>query len=357
MPSPTPSETLIRRDGRAGRITLNRPEALNALTYGMITDIAAALAVWRDDPVIAVVVLDGAGGRALCAGGDVISLYDASVRGAKPDPTFATNFWRDEYHLNAVIKNYPKPYVAMMDGIVMGGGVGLAAHGRHRVVTEKTMVAMPETAIGLIPDVGGTWLLGHAQGRFGEYLGLTGARMDGADAIQAGFADFFMQRAGVEAFVARLADPDGGPVEEIVDTASDAPVPPSKLAAAHDLISKIFAEDSVEAMLHAARGSVDPLARRVASDLAAKSPKALKLALAAIRQARAFHSLEDALQVEYRLVNRLYRDGEFIEGVRALLVDKDKAPKWSPATLEAVTAEMLVSYLGPLDNGEDLRFK
>ena len=350
-------ECLIRREGRAGRITLNRPDALNALTVGMVGAIAAALETWRADPAIAVVILDGAGGRALCAGGDVISLYNASARGASPDPTMGPNFWRDEYHLNAAIKRYPKPYVAIMDGIVMGGGVGVSAHGAHRIVTEKTMVAMPETAIGLIPDVGGTWLLGHAQGRYGEYLGLTGARMDGADAIQAGFADIFMARADVAAFVARLADASGAPIDEIIDSAADNPIPASKLAANREPIMKIFAGDTIEAMQAAALGSTDPLALRVVSDLAAKSPKALKLTLAAIRAAREMATLEAALVMEYRLVCRLYEGGEFVEGVRARLVDKDKAPNWQPATLAAVTPQIIADYLAPLPGGRDLTLR
>lgn len=354
MPSSS-AEVIIRREGRAGRITLNRPDALNALTYQMVVEIAAALAEWRNDPAVAVVVLDGAGGRALCAGGDIISFYDAVPGGKRPDPTFAARFWSDEYRLNAAIKTYPKPYVAIMDGIVMGGGVGLSAHGRHRIVTEKTMVAMPETAIGLVPDVGGTWLLGHAQGRFGEYLGLTGARMDGADAIQAGFADIFMPRDAVSEFVARLADAGAGPIEDVIDGVSERAVPDSKLAAAHALISQIFAADGVEEMHKRALGTTDPLAQRVVSDLNGKSPKALKLFLAAMRHARTLNSLEEALIVEYRLVNRLYRDGEFPEGIRALLVDKDKTPKWSPPTLAGVTPEMVAAYLAPLEDG-DLTF-
>lgn len=350
----TAPECLIRREGRAGRITLNRPDALNALTHGMVSDMAAALDGWRNDPSVALVILDGAGGRALCAGGDVLSLYNASARGAAPDAGFAPKFWRDEYHLNAAIKRYPKPYVAIMDGIVMGGGVGLSAHGAHRIVTEKTMVAMPETAIGLIPDVGGTWLLGHAQGRYGEYLGLTGARMDGADAIQAGFADIYMARADVSAFVARLSDANGTPIDEIIDAASENPVPASKLAANRELIQKIFAADTVEAIHSAALGSADPFAQRVVSDLANKSPKSLKLTLAAIRAARRMTALEDALVMEYRLVTRLYQDGEFIEGVRALLVDKDKSPKWQPAALAGVTPDMIAAHLAPLPGGRDL---
>ena len=350
------ADCLIRREGRAGRITLNRPAALNALTYSMIGDIAAALAAWRTDPAVELVILDGAGDRALCAGGDVISLYDASARGSKPDPALAAAFWRDEYRLNAAIKHYPKPYVAIMDGIVMGGGVGLSAHGRHRIVTDRTMVAMPETAIGLIPDVGGTWLLGHAQGRFGEYLGLTGARMDGADAIQAGFADIYLPRADVPAFVAKLIDAAASPIDEIIDHAADRPVPASKLAAARELISRIFAHDTVEAMHREALGTTDPLAQRVAADLVSKSPKALTLALAAIRQARTQAALEAALAVEYRLVNRLYRDGEFVEGIRALLIDKDKSPKWQPPSLAEVTPALVAHYLAPLAQAEELTF-
>jgi enoyl-CoA hydratase len=353
----TSPETLIRREGRAGRITLNRPEALNALTYGMIGDIRAALETWKSDPAVAVVILDGEGGRALCAGGDVITLYNSGPRGSAPDPELAARFWRDEYHLNAAIKRYPKPYVAMMDGIVMGGGVGVSAHGRQRVVTEKSMIAMPETGIGLIPDVGGTFLLGHAQGRYGEYLGLTGARMDGADAIQAGFADIFMARANVATFVARLCDAAGGPIDEIIEQAADGPVPVSKLAGNREMISKIFAGDTVEAVQAAALGSADAFAQKVVSDLHGKSPKALKLTLAAIRAARKMTALETALQMEYRLVTRLFDDGEFIEGVRALLVDKDKAPKWNPATAAAVTPQLVAEYLGPLMTRTELDLK
>jgi enoyl-CoA hydratase len=354
MPSP---ECLIRREGRAGRITLNRPEALNALTFGMIGDMRAALEAWKADPAVAVVILDGEGGRALCAGGDVISLYNSGPRGSAPDSELAARFWRDEYHLNAAIKRYPKPYVAIMDGIVMGGGVGLSAHGRHRIVTEKSMIAMPETSIGLLPDVGGTFLLGHAQGRYGEYLGLTGARMDGADAIQAGFADIFMARADVAGFVARLCDGAGGPIDEIIEQAADAPVPVSKLAANREMISKIFAGETIEAIQATALGSADPFAQKVVSDLHGKSPKALKLTLAALRSARKMAALEAALQMEYRLVTRLFDDGEFIEGVRALLVDKDKAPKWNPASLAGVTPQLVAEYLGPLMTRAELDLK
>ena len=183
MTTPEP-EVLIRREGRAGRITMNRPQALNALTLNMVREIWAALLAWKDDPAVALVVLDGTGDKALCAGGDVLSLYESRTQGSG----LARSFWRAEYPLNALVHRYPKPFVAIQDGIVMGGGIGLSAHAQYRIVTERAMLAMPETGIGLVPDVGGTWLLAHAQGELGVYLGLTGARMSGSDAIQAGFS-------------------------------------------------------------------------------------------------------------------------------------------------------------------------
>lgn len=349
-------ECIIRVEGRAGRITLNRPDALNALTYGMVLDIAAALEAWRADPAVELVILDGAGEKALCAGGDIISLYNARPGGSDANADFGANFWRDEYRLNAAIHRYPKPYVALMDGIVMGGGVGLSAHGRHRIVTEKTMVAMPETTIGLIPDVGGTLLLARAQGRFGEYLGLTGARMNGSDAIQMGFADTFVSRAKLPALVTALTRSAGGDVEGVIEEFGE-PVPMSPLVARHDLVSKIFATDSVEAMLDASQRSADDVAQRIHADLGTRSPIALKLTLEAIRRARNYASLEEALDAEYRLVTRLYDKGEFLEGIRALMIDKDKAPKWQPPTLQAVSADLVRSYFAPLTGRPELGLK
>jgi enoyl-CoA hydratase len=349
-------ECLIRREGRAGRITLNRPEALNALTLGMVHDIAKALVAWRSDAKVEVVVLDGAGDRAFCAGGDVVAFYHASAKGTAPQAGFGRGFWRDEYHLNAAIHRYPKPFVAIMDGIVMGGGVGLSAHSRHRIVTEKTMVAMPETTIGLVPDVGGTYLLGKAQGRFGEYLGLTGARMTGSDAIQAGFADTFVSRANISALVAQLCEGAAGQVEDLIEEASE-PVPQSTLSAARELITKIFAEESVERIADAALRSADPIAQKVRADLQTRSPLALKVTLEAVRRARKLSSLEEALNTEFRLTTRLYENGEFVEGIRALLIDKDKAPKWQPPALADVTSDLVASYFAPLLADEELNLK
>ncbi len=341
-PVASTDEVLVRREGRAGRITLNRPKALNALTWGMVKAIHATLQAWRDDPAVEVVILDGAGDRGLCAGGDVRWLYDAKARA----PADAEDFWADEYRLNSFIARYPKPYVAVMDGIVMGGGIGLSAHGRHRIVTERSQLAMPETTIGLIPDVGGTFLLSRAQGRLGVYLGLLGTRMSGADAIQAGFADSYVPVAKLPALLAQLAQ-RGDPVDEIIEDVSE-PVPPSPLAAKRELIDRMF-DGAAMCEVHAKLlTSADPLATQARADLAMRSPKALALTLEAIRRAKAYTSLDEALFVEYRLCTRLFADGEFVEGVRALLVDKDKAPRWNPPRAESITADLLDSYFAPL---------
>jgi enoyl-CoA hydratase len=342
---------LIRREGRAGRITMNRPKALNALTWGMLGRIWEALLAWRDDPAVGLVLLDGAGERGLCAGGDVRALCESRAHGSG----HARAFWRDEYRLNALIGRYPKPYVALQDGIVMGGGIGLSAHGRHRIVTERSRLAMPETGIGLIPDVGGTWLLARAPGEAGIYLGLTGDGMGAADALHAGFADSFVPFAALSALVERLSDPNGGDVAAVVAGAAQPPAASALAERAGD-IDRLFSGASVEAIAASLAGDGSDWAAKAASALAQKSPKSLKLALAAIRNARALPSLEDALKVEYRLVVRLFEDGEFPEGVRALLVDKDRKPRWSPPDLAGVGDGLVARYLAPLPEPEELTF-
>jgi enoyl-CoA hydratase len=351
-PSAT-DEVLIRREGRAGRITLNRPKALNALTYAMVGQIWDALVVWRDDPTVELIILDGAGDRALCAGGDVRSLYDSR---AAQGSGLARAFWRDEYRLNALIGRYPKPYVAIQDGIVMGGGIGLSGHAAYRIVTERSRLAMPETGIGLIPDVGGTWLLAHAPGQAGIYLGLTGENMSAADALYAHFADVLVPSNKLGALAERLSDPNGGEVRAAIAEHTQNPGR-SHLARSSSDIDKAFAGDSVEAVLAALAKHPGEWAAKTAATLAQKSPKALKLTLAAIRNAKSLASLDQALIVEYRLTVRLFEDGEFPEGVRALIVDKDRKPKWSPPQLDGVTAEMVERYLSPLPPGEDLTFE
>jgi enoyl-CoA hydratase len=356
-------DLLIRVEGNAGRLTMNRPAALNALTYPMVGAMTAALRNWAADPAIKLVILDGAGGRGLCAGGDVLSLYNARASG----PALARAFWREEYHLNALISRYPKPFVAIQDGIVMGGGIGLSGHASHRMVTEKSMLAMPETSIGLIPDVGGTWLLAQAPGELGTYLALTGARMNAADAIEAGFADYVIATSDLGPWLdPAVAAPEGrrmtsftklrtaDDVSEAIETFEMGSIAPGKLAANRREIDAAFGHDRVEDIMAALTAGGTEFATRTLRDLGTKSPKALKLTLAALRYARAQSSLEACLNMEYRLVMRLYEDGEFIEGVRALLVDKDKAPKWQPAALADVTDDMVMRYLAPLPPGEEL---
>jgi enoyl-CoA hydratase len=344
-------DVLIRREGRAGRITLNRPRALNALTYPMITGIWEALDAWKDDPGITLVILDGVGDRGLCAGGDVRAMYDSAPQGSGA----ARRFWADEYQLNALIGRYPKPFIAFMDGIVMGGGIGLSGHARHRIVTDRSQLAMPETGIGLIPDVGGTWLLAHSPGEVGVYLGLIGERMRGAGTMFARFADVFVPAARLGDLATALTASFDTRVDQVIAQFA-IPPPPSNLAALAPEIDAAFRFETVEEIRDALASAGRQWATSTLADLDKRSPLALKLTLAAIRQARTLPSLEAALTIEYRLTVRLFEHGEFVEGVRALLVDKDKNPRWRPPRLEDVSPGMVASFLSPLPDGEDLVF-
>jgi enoyl-CoA hydratase len=335
---------------------MNRPKALNALTYAMVGRIWDALLEWRDDPKVEFVLLDGAGDRGLCAGGDVRSLYDARAEGSR----LARAFWSEEYRLNALIGRYPKPYVAVMDGIVMGGGIGLSAHGDHRIVTERSRLAMPETGIGLIPDVGGTWLLSHAPGRrgmareTGTYLALTGRQFNGTEALDLGFANVLIMSARVPDALREMSEdghPDGAMIRNNSTTDE---APQSSLHALASSIDAAFAFDRVEDIIARLESMPGEWASRTLAELRSKSPLALKLTLAALRRARQFVSLEECLNMEYRLTVRLYEHGEFLEGVRALLVDKDRTPKWNPPRLEDVTPAMVEAFFAPLPAGEEL---
>ena len=348
MSADAADEVLIRREGRAGRITLNRPKALNALSYPMALALWAALKDWANDPDVALVLIDGAGDRGMCAGGDIIALYDSREDGS----SYAAKFWRDEYTLNAYISHYPKPYVALMDGIVMGGGIGVSAHGSHRIVSDRSHLAMPETGIGLIPDVGGTWLLGNAPGKTGVYLGLTGAKMDAADAIYAGFADTFIPLSARADLVEALVSGTANVNDIIANFAQDAG--PSALAQNRAEIDQVFGKDSVEDCLAALASTDAEWAQAAAKELPRRSPQSLKATFAAINQARSLGSLEAALNVEYRLVVRLFENGEFLEGIRALVVDKDRAPKWQPPKLEEVNPGMVEALLAPYSDRPEL---
>jgi enoyl-CoA hydratase len=358
QPSAT-DEVLIRREGRAGRITMNRPKALNALTYAMVGQIWNALLEWRDDPAVELVLLDGAGERGLCAGGDVRSLYDGRTQGSG----FARRFWSEEYRLNALIGRYPKPYVAVMDGIVMGGGIGLSAHGNHRIVTERSRLAMPETGIGLIPDVGGTWLLSHTPDRrglskeTGTYLALTGQQFNGAESLDLGFANI---RIMTERLPGALREMIGNGHLDGAMIRNNSSTDEGPQSSFHDLAKPIdaaFAFDRVEDILAALEAMPGEWAASTLASLQTKSPLALKVTLAALRRARGFTTLEECLNMEYRLCVRLYEHGEFIEGVRALIVDKDKAPRWNPARLEDVTEAIVEDFFKPLPPGEELGLK
>ncbi|WP_072385758.1 enoyl-CoA hydratase/isomerase family protein [Hyphomicrobium sp. CS1BSMeth3] len=344
-------EVLIRVEGTAGRITLNRPKALNALTLGMVRAIWPALLAWKDDPAVELVILDGAGKRGLCAGGDVRWLYDSRARGLDD----ALAFWREEYALNALIHRYPKPFVPIMDGIVMGGGIGLSAHvqGGARIVTERSQLAMPETTIGLIPDVGGTWLLGRAPDSFGEYLGLVGERMHGAGTIFSGFADVFVQSAKLDELRAALCKARAADVKSVIAQFTEPP-PHSNLADRADVIGRTFSAPTVPAILDALAREDDEWALKTREALLVRSPKAMAATLAAVRRARKLGSLEDALNVELRLCLHLFEDGEFVEGVRALLVDKDKNPRWNPPTLAELSDATVEALFAPLPANQEL---
>ncbi len=329
-----------RIEGHAGRITLNRPQALNALTQPMCAAIDAALAGWAEDPAVTLAIVDGAGGRALCAGGDIRVLYEAARTGdlAVPEAFFGT-----EYRMNARIAAFPKPYVALMDGVVMGGGVGVSAHGSYRVVTERTLLAMPETGIGLFPDVGATWLLSRKL-PLGLHLALTGARIGGADAILAGLADYYVSSAALPALAARLcACETKAAVAACLDEAAEPP-PPAAVGADRAWMDDCYRHSTVELILDALHASEHPAAQQAAKEIAGKSPSSLKVTLRALREAEAMADLDQALAQELVLAVSCMRSHDFVEGVRAAVVDKDRAPRWDPASLDSVSENLVDSY-------------
>ena len=347
--SDTEADVLIRVHGRWGHITLNRPRALNALTYPMCCAIDDTLAAWASDDAIIGVLIDGAGERGFCAGGDIRALYEAA-RAGDVDP--AAIFFAREYRLNARIARFPKPYVALMDGITMGGGVGLSAHGLHRVATERTTLAMPEVGIGFILDIGGTFLLGRAPDELGTHAALTAMRMSGADAIAIGLADHYVpsnQLADLR--TALLAADSTDAIAMILLKAAHEP-PPSALAAARDWVTPCYLHDSVEAILAALDACRIDAAREAAATIRAQSPTSIKLTLRALRAARRLGVLESCLDQEYRIALRCVRGHDFIEGVRAAVVDKDRNPRWLPATLEAVNDASLDTYFASLGAAE-----
>ncbi|GAB3298586.1 enoyl-CoA hydratase/isomerase family protein [Parasphingorhabdus pacifica] len=337
------SEILLEERGALGRITLNRPKAINSLTLGMVREMSAALEQWRADDRIQVVLIDGAGERGLCAGGDVRAIYDAAKAG---DETVPETFWSEEYRLNAVLPHYPKPIVSIMDGICMGGGVGIAAHDSHRVVTERSKIGMPEVGIGFVPDVGGTFLLSRTPGELGTHAALTGAPISGADAIECGLADHYVPSDKLEAMVDRLATAD---VDAVLREFSERP-PAANLAGHREWIDAAYSANTVEDILERLRARPEQEARDAAEMISTKSPLSLKLTLCSLRSRP--ETLEAALDQEYRVSLACVRIGDFVEGVRATLVDKDRDPKWQAERLEDVEPELIDKFFAPLGAGE-----
>jgi len=344
-------DLIVRREGAAGIIRLNRPKAINAVTLEMFRDIDKALDAFEADSAVGLILLEGAGERGLCAGGDIRALYeDSKVKG-----DLGKTLWREEYILNARIAKFPKPYVAFMDGIVMGGGVGLSAHGSHRVVTERTKLAMPEVGLGFFPDVGGTWLLSRSPGEIGTYFGLTGQTMNGPDAVYAHFADAVVPSGKLaalrEALVNLRAGVDAAEVKAaIAGFATGETAGP--VAAIQPQIDRWFARDRMQDIVAALRRDGSELAQSTLKTLNEKSPRGMVVALRLLRLARASVSLEECLVREYRAALQVFASDDFREGVRAAVIDKDRNPKWSPPTVEDVTPEMVAPYFAEIGADE-----
>ncbi|MGE0061920.1 MAG: enoyl-CoA hydratase/isomerase family protein [Xanthobacteraceae bacterium] len=345
-----PAEILFERRGAAGIVTLNRPQALGAVTHGMVLALRAQLDAWADDAAVTRVIVTSAPGRAFSAGGDIRALYDLGRAGQHDK---ALQFWRDEYPLNTVIKTYRKPYVALIDGIVMGGGVGVSVHGSHRVAGDKYAFAMPEVGIGFFPDVGATWFLPRLPGRLGTYCALTGDRLNAADACAAGLAT---HRVASSRF-AELLDALCGNVSvdavlaAFAEAAEEGPVAPHRAT-----IERLFDGESVEAILakldrEAAGGAAADWAGKVVANIRTKSPTSLKVALAQMRHGAGW-TFAQCMQAEFRIVSRIVREHDFYEGVRAAIIDKDNAPRWQPATLDAVTPVEIERHFAALDAGD-----
>jgi enoyl-CoA hydratase/carnithine racemase len=344
-------DLIVHREGSAGIIRLNRPKAINAMTFEMSIGIDEALDRFEADPAVALVILEGAGERGLCAGGDIRGLYESSRAGGD----LGKRFWRQEYIMNARIAKYPKPYVAFMDGLVMGGGVGLSAHGAHRVVTERTKLAMPEVGLGFFPDVGGTWLLSRSPGEIGTYFGLSGQTMNGPDAIYARFADAvvpssqlpILRKVLTEVRPGTASSEVGGLIDDFATGETAGPV-----AAMQAAIDRWFSYDRMQDILAALQRDGSETALSTLKTLNEKSPRGMVVALKLLRLARSSSSLEECLAREYRAALEVFRSDDFREGVRAAVIDKDRNPKWSPPRVEDVTPEMLAPYLAGIGADE-----
>lgn len=341
-------DLLVKRDGAAGILSLNRPKAIHALTFDMVHAMTAAMLEWRNDPAVGAVLIDHAEGRGFCAGGDINLLRNSALTDGGLS---GRQFFHDEYQLNHLLMTYGKPVVAFMDGITMGGGVGLSGPATFRVATEATRFAMPETGIGLFPDVGGGWFLSRLRGRLGQYLALTGARLDGAECVWAGLATHYLPAENLPAAKARIAA-DAGAIPTILRELSAVPPEPKIAAHAAD-IERLFASNRYEDILAALEADGSDFAQATLKTLATKSPQTCKVALRQLSTSLTLPDFAANMAMEYRISARVLTLPDFAEGVRAVIVDKDNAPKWSPATPEGVTDDLLDAIFAPLSAADE----
>ncbi|NXB52384.1 HIBCH protein, partial [Leucopsar rothschildi] len=350
------AEVLLEKKGGAGIITLNRPKTLNALNISMIQQIYPQIKTWEQDPETFLIIIKGTGGKAFCAGGDIRAITEAGKAGAK----MTRDFFRSEYRLNNAVGTCKKPYVALIDGITMGGGVGVSVHGHFRVATEKTLFAMPETAIGLFPDVGGGYFLPRLSGKIGYYLGLTGYRLKGRDVLRAGIATHFVESEKLPALEKDLIALKSPSKEKIADLLNSyhmkCTIDQEKkfsLDEHMEKINSIFSANSMEEIVKRLKQDGSPFAMKQLETLNKMSPTSLKLTLRQLREGASM-SLQEVLRMEYRLSQACMKGHDFYEGVRAVLIDKDQSPKWKPAALEEVSDEFVDNCFKPLGN-DDLK--
>jgi enoyl-CoA hydratase len=342
------SEILTRIEGKAGFLSLNRPKAIHALTLDMVHIMTEALLAWRDDPAVEAVIIDHAEGRGFCSGGDIAflrasAMEDGGVSGRK--------FFHDEYQLNHLLFTYPKPVIAFMDGITMGGGVGISQPARYRVATENTRFAMPETGIGLFPDVGGGWYLSRLEGRIGAFLALTGARLDGAECLATSLATHYLSAESLIDAKARIAE-DPSRVDGILGSLAIAP-PEARIMANMPQINRLFASDRYEDVIAALEADGSDWAAKELATLKTKSPQTCKVALRQLAESLSCADFAANMVMEYRIASRVLLRPDFTEGVRAVIVDKDNKPQWAPPTPEAVTDDLLDAIFAPLSPKEE----
>ena len=345
LEEPHEEEVLARVQNGVGTITLNRPKALNALSLNMIQDLWKILSFWMNDPNVRVVVLEGSGEKAFCAGGDIRAVYDA---GKAKKFEICDAFFREEYTLNCLIRNYPKPYISMIHGIAMGGGLGVSVNGKYRILSESVMIAMPETGIGFFPDVGGTTFLSEAPGQVGLYLALTGARLNSADALYAGLGTHFIPKERWTNFKKELQTQD---VKDLLDLYSE-PLSGSQLEKDQAEIDEHFSKDSVEEIVKSLESSTTPFAEKAFEILKTKSPLSVKIAFHQMRGRDPKASFEELMKREFRISQHLMHSHDFYEGVRAVLVDKDQSPKWNPMSFDGITPEIIRNYFSSLGEKE-----